>query len=60
MATAAGGYANLKTNAGLQSYYYCSSSEGSAADPWDFYSDDGYWYDGNLDDGYLVRPCLAF
>ena len=33
MATAAGGYANLQTNAGLQSIWYWSSSEGNASTP---------------------------
>lgn len=60
MATAAGGYGTLKTNAGLQSNVYWSSSERSATHAWSFYSDDGYWPDD--DKGYddLVRACLAF
>jgi hypothetical protein len=62
MATAAGGYATLKTNAGLQSRYYWSSSECNASDAWVF---DAEFGDLNLDDKdddiYVrVRACLAF
>ena len=60
MANAAGGYANLKTNAGLQSYYYWSSSEYNASLAWFFYSDDGLWGGGNELSDQPVRACLAF
>ena len=64
MFTAAGGAANLKTNAtpytGLESYYYWSSSECDADNAWDFDSDYGRWYYGDKDYDYLVRSCLAF
>ena len=60
MATAAGGYANLKINAELQSDYYWSSSEVDAYFAWGFYADGGVWlYDVKGVDN-LVRPCLAF
>ena len=61
MTTAADGYGNLKTNAGLQSKdYYWSSSERLAGDAWMFDSDDGRWDDNRKDDVNLVRACLAF
>lgn len=61
MATAAGGYGTLKTNAGLQSDYYWSSSESSSADKaWYVYSTDGFWTNGYKDNGARVRACLAF
>ena len=60
MATAAGGYANLKTNAGLQSYYYWSSSELNAYYAWYFGAVIGYWYDDYKGLDFLVRSCLAF
>ena len=60
MATAAGGYGTLKTNAGLQSGYYWSSSERSAFSAWNFGSDDGSWGLGSKGFGRLVRACLAF
>ena len=60
MATAAGGYANLKTNADLQSYDYWSSSERTVGSAWVFYSGNGNWTYGGKDNGSLVRACLAF
>ena len=60
MATAAGGYGTLKTNAGLQPYYYWSSSESSAGVAWLFDSRDGNWYGDGKYFVYLVRACLAF
>ena len=60
MATAAGGYANLQTNADLQSLYYWSSSEYNAYDAWYFRAYYGFWSCVNLGANYLVRPCLAF
>jgi hypothetical protein len=63
MFTAAGGAANLKTNAapytGLESYYW-SSSEKIAEGAWFFTSDDGNWYPGVKHNDDLVRACLAF
>lgn len=60
MATAAGGYGTLKTNAGLQSDDYWSSSEYNALRAWRFTSGSGVWdYDRKSYDR-LVRPCLAF
>ena len=60
MATAAGSYANLRTNAGLQSDRYWSSTEydASSAKYYDFGS--GYWGFSSQGYGYLVRACLAF
>ena len=61
MATAAGGYGTLKTNAGLQgSATYWSSTEFNPGNAWDFYSLNGSWY--NYSKGYAdrVRACLAF
>lgn len=61
MATKAGSYENLKTNAGLQKgKNYWSSTEYNAINAWDFYSDDGDWFCGSKDDDDLVRSCLAF
>ena len=60
MATAAGGYANLTTNAGLQSDFYWSSSESDAVFAWGFYADSGYWLIDVKGIDNLVRPCLAF
>lgn len=62
MTTAAEGYGNLKTNAGLQSnnYYWSSSECLLARDAWMFDSDDGTWDDNNKTDDNLVRACLAF
>ena len=60
MATAAGGYVTLKTNAGLQSGRYWSSSESSAVRAWNFHSDDGEWDNGYKGADFLVRACLAF
>ena len=65
MATAVGGYAILKTFAGLKSdsdtyYFYWSSSESEAKYAWRFRSDDGAWYRAYKDNVYLVRACLAF
>ena len=61
MATAATGYANLKTNAGLQeSVFYWSSTESSYDDAWVFDSN-GYWFNYSKDFNIpLVRACLAF
>ena len=61
MATKAGSYENLKTNAGLQEgENYWSSTEYNAINAWDFYSDDGDWFCGSKDYDDLVRACLAF
>ena len=61
MATAAGSYANLKTNAGLLAgAYYWSSSENNANCAWDFYSNSGYWSVSSKAIGDQVRACLAF
>ena len=60
MATAAGGYEKLKTNAGLESIYYWSSTESGAVSSWYFCSDDGYWYEAYKDASHNVRACLAF
>ena len=60
MATAAGGYGTLRTNAGLQLSLYWSSSEVNASFAWSLYFIDGTWrYNGKGND-YLVRACLAF
>jgi hypothetical protein len=56
----AGDAGGLKTLASLQSGFYWSSTEVSARDAWNFYSDDGVWYFGGKDDFALVRSCLAF
>ena len=60
MVTAAGGYANLTTNAGLQSYFYWSSSEYNADGAWIFFGGFGGWSGAYKDSGYLVRASLAF
>ena len=62
MATAAGSYKNLKTNAGLKSSYYWSSTESGADSSWYFCSDDGCWYEAVKNDNNYryVRACLAF
>ena len=62
MATAAGSYANLKTNAGLLAgARYWSSTESSANAAWRFNSNNGAWSAAAKDlDGPLVRACLAF
>ena len=60
MATAAGGYEKLKTNAGLESSYYWSSTESGADSSWYFCIDDGYWYEALKDAFHYVRACLAF
>ena len=60
MATAAGGYVNLRTSADLQSLIYWSSSDSSDGKAWLFDSFNGYWVSGEKDYGGLVRPCLAF
>ena len=60
MATAVGGYANLKANAGLQTGRYWSSSEVNRFLAWDFSSRYGTWWDDGKAIGSLVRPCLAF
>ena len=60
MATAVGGYANLKTSAGLQTGRYWSSSEFNRFRAWDFSSQYGTWWDDEKAIGSLVRPCLAF
>ena len=70
MATAAGGYEKLKTNAGLKSSYYwsstesgavsSSSTESGAVSSWYFCFDDGYWYEAFKDAFHYVRACLAF
>ena len=60
MATAAGSYANLQTNAGLQSFTYWSSTEYNAYSAWDFNFYAGNWGNGGKGDPYLVRACLAF
>ena len=60
MATAAGGYEKLKTNAGLESSYYWSSTESGADSSWYFCSDDGYCYKAFKNAFHYVRACLAF
>ncbi|MBR0050250.1 MAG: hypothetical protein IJP74_13210 [Prevotella sp.] len=59
MATAAGGSATLKTNAGLQWDRYWSSSEVNAQVAW-YFGAGGYWGRIYKDYDYPVRPCLAF
>ncbi len=60
MATAAGGYANLKTNAGLQTDFYWSSTESMANLAWCYtFADDG-WRRNGKDDSYYVRSAIAF
>ena len=60
MATAAGGYANLNTNAGLQSDRYWSSSEADSSNAWRYVFDIGSLSIDTKDSGNLVRACLAF
>lgn len=60
MANAAGGYANLKTNAGLQSDYYWSSTEYNATRAWNFDSGSGNWTVDAKSYNDRVRACLAF
>ena len=60
MITAAGGYATLKTNAGLKMDNYQSSSERDAGNAWSFYANDGRWYNNSKNEEYSVRACLAF
>lgn len=60
MATAAGSYENLKTNAGLKSSYYWSSTESGAVSSWYFSFYDGYWYEAFKNAFHYVRACLAF
>lgn len=63
MATAAGGYANLKTNAGLQGgdfSTYWSSTECDADHAWFFFPEYGAWNLNIKGGGNLVRACLAF
>ena len=60
MATAAGSYANLKTNTGLELAHYWSSTEVSALYAWLFRSDDGSWFSGGRVEGNRVRAVLAF
>jgi hypothetical protein len=61
MFTAAGGAATLKTNAGMQQYFYWSSSECGGDSAW-YYSFPGdYWSTNYKDDGVIhVRSCIAF
>ena len=60
MATAASGYANLKTNTGLELAHYWSSTECDALYAWLFRSDDGSWFSGSRVEGNRVRAVLAF
>ena len=60
MATAATGYANLQTNAGLEDAGYWSSTELNANYAWDFDFDYGSWLTDDKDYGCRVRACLAF
>lgn len=61
MATAAGSYANLKANAGLQELAsYWSSTEYDASRAWFFDYSVVDWLIDNKDNEYLVRACLAF
>ncbi len=60
MATAAGSYANLKTNAGLQEDAYWSSTEGGVDYAWFFDFNNGGWSTYGKDYDYPVRACLAF
>lgn len=58
MITAAGGYVNLKTNAGLQSNCYYSSTETNALRAW--YLNMGSWSDNVKTVSNNVRSALAF
>ena len=63
MATAATGYGELKTNAGLQENDYWSSTEYSAFSAWNYFYgpySSGMWKYSNKDYDILVRACLAF
>ena len=61
MASAAGGYVKLRTNAGLQSDYYWSSTERDASYAWYFSSHNGDWLKDYKDMySHRVRACLAF
>jgi hypothetical protein len=63
MATAAGSYANLKSNAGLKGgdfSAYWSSTECDAEHAWFFFPEYGGWNLNNKGGGNLVRACLAF
>ena len=60
MANAAGGYAILQTNAGLESSLYWSSSESSAYNAWQFYAVNGTWTGDPKGYVHHVRACLAF
>lgn len=60
MVDAATGYTNLRTNAGLQSDRYWSSTELDSSSAWRYTFSDGNWYTGTKDAGRYVRACLAF
>ena len=61
MSTAAGSFANLKTNAGLnEEENYWSSTECSGGVAWDFDASDGSWHSNSKSYTDLVRACLAF
>ena len=60
MITAAGDYANLKTNAGLSDGIYWSSTENSTYSAWYYIFYSGSWGSNNKSFGYQVRACLAF
>ena len=59
MITAAGGYVNLKTNAGLQSVRYWPSTEIDSYCAWRYNFSDGNWHTGHKDTDHYVRACLA-
>lgn len=60
MITAAGNYSALKTNAGLQSGSYWSSTEYGSRYVWSYYFDTGQWGIRTKDGTYHVRSALAF
>ena len=60
MITAAGDYANLKTNAGLSDGIYWSSTENSTYSAWYYIFYSGSWDSNNKAFFYQVRACLAF
>ena len=60
MATAANGYANLKTNAGLQAGSYWSSTESDADYAWFFNFGYSMWLFDFKGASIQVRACLAF
>ena len=61
MITAAGGYANLKTKAGLQDDAgYWSSTESSATAAWEFFFYTGSWYSSLKTYNSHALGCLAF